>query len=147
MLNRLRAGNPSPISRDFTGTLTGKKEFRDLTIEGDWHTDSLELGGTFNEMDVNSWPSDTIMKKSKPLLTVMMIILTYSIILGKDQVIKSKKSLKSITVDNIHVSSVDDANINELLNVILVDQPAKIDSDVIFQGQVSTSTLIVNGKL
>lgn len=42
---------------------------------------------------------------------------------------------------------MDDANIDELLNVIQVGQPAEIHSDVVFQGPVAVSNMGVKGSV
>lgn len=61
---RLFAGNTVPVPLGYTGNLTGAKKFHGLTIVGDWYVDTLELNGMFNEMNVKTWPTDTIMKQS-----------------------------------------------------------------------------------
>lgn len=47
--------------------LSGKKRFKDLSIKGRWFVDVLDVGGLFHDVDVNSWPSDTVLKNGSHL--------------------------------------------------------------------------------
>ena len=41
------------------------KRFDHLTIQGDWHADSIRVAGLVDGVDINSWSNDTLLKNGE----------------------------------------------------------------------------------
>ena len=55
------------IPLKYSGVLTGRKVFQHLTLSGDWSAQHLSLTGMVNDIDINNWPTDTVLKNRKNL--------------------------------------------------------------------------------
>ncbi|KZS11248.1 putative Closca [Daphnia magna] len=126
---KLKAQNSQLVPMNSPTLGTGSKHFRNLTIEKDWFVDALEVTGLFNEVDVSSWPSDTILKT------------------GNHQTITSQKSLLSLKVKDVEVAAVDDLDVNQFLDVVLIDEPIIVHSNVILSGPFSSEKVVVTGTI
>ncbi len=62
---RLQASYSQLVSLATPGMLTGTKNFQNLAVRGNWFVDELHVKGLVNDVDVSSWPSDTVLKNSK----------------------------------------------------------------------------------
>ncbi|KAI9558066.1 hypothetical protein GHT06_014819 [Daphnia sinensis] len=125
---KLKAQNSQLVSMNSPALVAGNKHFQNLTIEEDWFVDALEVTGLFNDVDVSSWPSDTILKTG-------------------NQTITSQKSLLSLTVKDFEVVAVDDLDVNQFLDVVLIDEPIIVHSGVVFSGPFSSEKAIVSGTI
>ncbi|XP_057379728.1 uncharacterized protein LOC130702079 [Daphnia carinata] len=126
---KLKAQKSQLVSLNSPIPVAGSKHFRNLTIEKDWFVDALEIAGLFNDVDVSSWPRDTILKT------------------GKHQTITSQKSLISLKVKDVEAAAVDDLDVKQFLDVVLIDEPIIIHSDVIINGTFSSEKVVVSGTI
>ncbi len=59
---RIKAQNSQLVSLTSPTVLTGSKRFQKLVIERNWFVDTLNVAGLFNDVDMNSWQNDTVLK-------------------------------------------------------------------------------------
>jgi hypothetical protein len=65
IFHRIKAQNSQLVSLTSHTVLTGSKHFQKLHIEGNWFADTLNVAGLFNDVDMSSWKSDTVLKTGK----------------------------------------------------------------------------------
>ena len=49
----------------YSGVLSSRKVFYHLSLSGDWSAQRLTLTGMVNNIDINNWPTDTVLKNRK----------------------------------------------------------------------------------
>lgn len=90
-------------------------------------------------------PSLKLVNGSKPLL-LFLPHLSVAFFVGNHQTITSQKSLLSLKVKDVEAAAVDDLDVNQFLDVVLIDEPIIVHSNVILSGPFSSEKVVVTGK-